>query len=165
MKTRKSSHRQLLFISSVLVFSIFLVTACHKDKNNTTPTNKTYTISGNASGSQVVPSVADSGTATISGTFSTQNNMLITTTNWSNLTGRATSGGFYQGASGVNGSLIGTAWALPLADSTGTGTFSDTMTLTADQATQLTTGNWYYILGTTANPNGEVRGQVTATPQ
>jgi len=26
-------------------------------------------------------------------------------------------------------------------------------------------GNWYYTIGTAMNTNGEVRGQITATPQ
>jgi hypothetical protein len=38
------------------------------------------------------------------------------------------------------------------------------MTLTDAQATNLTNGGWYYSYGTAANPTGEVRGQITATP-
>jgi hypothetical protein len=48
-------------------------------------------------------------------------------------------------------------------DSTGTSSNTGTMTLTADQATQLINGNWYYTIGTAANPNGEIRGQITAS--
>ncbi len=165
MKANGNFSRKLLVISSMFLFSVFVFTACNKDNDNkNNNTNKTYSITGNASGSQVVPALPDSGTATISGTYSTATGQLITMTNWTNLTGAPTSGGFYTGATGTNGTLVGSAWALP-SGLANTGSFADTMTLTADQATQLTTGNWYYSLGTTANPNGEVRGQITATPQ
>ena len=165
MKTKGNFSRHLLVTSSMFFFSVLVFTACHKDNNdNNNNTNKTYTISGNASGSQVVPAVADSGTATISGTYNQSTGQLITMTSWTNLTAGPTIGGFYTGASGTNGTLIGSNWALA-SGLTGTGSFADTMTLTADQATQLTTGNWYFLLGTVANPNGEVRGQITATAQ
>ena len=71
-----------------------------------------FTISGNAGGSQVVPAVTDSGTATISGTYSSSTRQLITTTNWTNLTVGPTTGGFYVGATGTNGTLVGSDWAL-----------------------------------------------------
>jgi hypothetical protein len=164
MKTKGNLARHLLVTSSMFFFSVLVFTACHKDNNSKNNTNKTYTISGNASGSQVVPAVADSGTATIAGTYNSSTGQLITTTTWTNLTGGPTLGGFYTGASGTNGALIGSSWALG-SGLTATGSFADTMTLTADQATQLTTGNWYFLLGTAANPNGEVRGQITATAQ
>jgi len=164
MKTNGNFARQLLVTSSMFLFSVFVFTACHKDNDNKNNTNKTYTISGNGSGSQVVPAVADSGTATISGTYSSGTGQLITMTNWTNLTGGPTTGGFYIGASGTNGILVGDNWALG-SGLTSTGSFADTLTLTVDQATQLTTGNWYFLLGTVANPNGEVRGQIVATPQ
>ena len=165
MRTKGNFARHLLVTSLMFFFSVLVFTACHKDNDNkNNNTNKTYTISGNASGSQVVPAVADSGTATIAGTYSSSTGQLITMTNWTNLTGGPTMGGFYIGASGTNGALVGSNWALGNG-LTSTGSFADTLTLTADQATQLTTGNLYFLLGTVANPNGEVRGQITATPQ
>jgi CHRD domain len=164
MKTRKSLKEQLLFISSIFLLSSFVLIACHKDKTSTPTTNKMYTITGNASGAQVVPAVSDSGTATITGTFNQGTGMLTTTTSWTNLTGAPTIGAFYSGAPDSTGPIVGSAWALP-GGLTANGSFNDTMTLSAAQAAQLTAGNWYYQLGTTANPNGEVRGQITATAQ
>lgn len=165
MKTGKILAKRFLFVPVTLLLGAFLFTACHKDSNDkNTPANKTYTISGSANGSQVVPALTDSGSGSISGTYSSSTGQLITTTTWSNLTGAPTIGGYYTGAMGVNGTLIGSAWALGSGLS-GTGSFADTTTLTADQATQLTSGNWYYLLGTAANPTGEIRGQITATAQ
>lgn len=163
MKTRNSAG-SVLFVFSFVIFSTFVFTSCDKkneDKNND---KTTYSISGNASTSQVVPAVTGSGTATISGTYNSDNGQMITTTTWTNLSGAPITGGFYQGAAGVNGSLIGDLWSLGTG-LTATGTFSDTTIITSEQATQLKGGNLYYSLATAANPNGEVRGQLTATAQ
>jgi len=164
MKTRRNLVSRLLFVASFGILGAFAFTACNKkddDKNN----NKTmYSISGNASTGQVVPAVSGTGTAAITGTYNSGNGLLITSTTWSNLSGVPITGGFYMGASGTNGSLIGDLWSLGTSLST-SGTFSDTTTLTADQATALKSGSVYYSLATSTNPNGEVRGQLTATAQ
>jgi hypothetical protein len=164
MKAQKNVGRRLLFVSSIIFLTVFMLAACDKKDDNNNNSNTMYTISGNASGNQVVPAVTDSGTATISGTYDAGTKQLITTTNWSNLTGAPTGGGYYSGASGVNGTIIGSPWTFE-SGLTGTGMRIDTTTLTSDQETQLTGGNWYYSLATTANPGGEVRGQITATAQ
>jgi len=164
MKTTRNLAGRVLFVSSLVFLSAFAFTSCDKkddDKNNS---NAMFAISGNASSSQVVPSVTGSGTATIAGTYNSGNGQMITTTNWTNLSGAPITGGFYMGAAGVNGALIGDLWSLGTG-LTATGTFSDTTTLTSEQATALKSGNLYYSLATAANPNGEVRGQLTATPQ
>jgi hypothetical protein len=146
-----------------VLLTFFLMTACKDDDDPSTNNNvKTYTLSGNANGSQMVPSVAGTGTGTFSGTYNPQTRVMTYTTNWNGLTGAPTSGGFYGGASGSNGTAIGSAWTIP-SGATETGTMNGTMTLTADQAAQLTGGNMYYTMGTATNPNGEMRGQITAT--
>jgi CHRD domain-containing protein len=164
MKTRRNPVSRLLSIASFVILGTMVFTACDKkneDKNN----SKTmYSISGNASTSQVVPSVSGTGTAAITGTYNSGNGQMITTTTWTDLSGVPISGGFYTGAAGTNGSLIGDLWSLGTGLAT-SGTFSDTTTLTSEQATALKGGNIYYSLATAANPNGEVRGQLTATPQ
>jgi hypothetical protein len=57
---------------------------------------------------------------------------------------------------------VGTPWTFA-SGSTGTGSTSGKMTLTEEQAQQLMNGNWYYSYGTSANPNGEVRGQISTS--
>jgi CHRD domain-containing protein len=158
MKTKTSSTIKA-FIAIFILISIVAV-SCKKDK--TTTNNTPYTLSGNASGSQVVPSVTGNGTGTFTGSYNPANNTMTYTTNWSNLTGAPTSGGFYNGASGSAGTAVGTPWTMGT-DWTGTGTYSGTMQLTPAQATQLTGGNWYYSMGTATNANGEIRGQISAT--
>jgi hypothetical protein len=139
-----------------LLLSIALP-ACDDDKDNVN--NSPYTIGGNANGSQMVPSV--SGTGTISGKYDPSTRSLTYTSNWSGLTGAPSSGGFYNGASGVNGTARGTPWTFD-SNATGTGSNTGTMTLTSEQAQQLTSGNWYYTYGTAINTGGEVRGQISA---
>ncbi|MGZ3952322.1 MAG: CHRD domain-containing protein [Flavisolibacter sp.] len=160
MKNEFSVTKKILLISSIVVMIALVFTSCKKDKNNST--SQTYAISGTASGSQMVPSVSGNGSATITGTYDPNTRVLTYTTSWTGLSGAPTSGGFYSGASGSNGTLVGSSWTLGTGLSSA-GTFSGTTTLTADQASQLTSGNWYYTLGTANNPTGEVRGQITAT--
>lgn len=164
MKTRKNLTMRTFFIFSIIALGAISFTSCDKKSDDKKNSSSMFAINGSASSSQVVPPVSGGGTASITGTYNSGNGQLITTTNWSNLSGVPTTGGFYQGAAGVNGSLIGDLWSLGTALTT-SGTFSDTTTLTSEQATELKNGNVYFSLATAANPNGEVRGQLTATPQ
>src|SRR5918993_820357 len=84
----------------VLLLSFFLIAACDDDDDdplvNKTP--RTYTVSGNANGSQMVPSVAGTGTGTFTGTYNADTRVMTYTTNWNGLTGAPIVGGFYGGA-------------------------------------------------------------------
>lgn len=162
MKTLFSTlrFRPLLFAS--MLMGLFLVSSCDKDDDDDMVDNRPYTISGNASGAQMVPAVTGTGTGTITGSYNPEDRTLTYTSNWTGLTGMPTSGGFYTGASGTSGTAVGSAWTLPT-DATVTGSYNGTMTLTQEEANQLLSGNWYYSYGTTANSTGEVRGQITAT--
>jgi hypothetical protein len=164
MKTKRNFVRKITMVTSIALLSAFAfgISSCDKDDDDDNNNMRTYAISGNASGTQMVPSVAGSGTGTISGTYDPNTRMLTYTTGWTGLSGAPTSGGFYYGASGVNGTAVGSPWTLGTG-LTGTGTMNGTMTLSAEQGDQLTNGNWYYSYGTSANPTGEVRGQITAT--
>ncbi|RYD54164.1 MAG: CHRD domain-containing protein [Sphingobacteriales bacterium] len=159
MKTSffKNKFMAMLVAGSICVGGF---TSCDDDDDATLMDN--YTISGNAAGSQMVPAVTGTGTGTITGTYNPNNRVLTYNTTWSGLTGAPTGGGFYNGATGVSGTAVGTPWTFD-ATATGTGSRTGTMTLTEAQATQLTSGNWYYGYGTTANGGGEIRGQITAT--
>lgn len=136
------------------------LSAC--DDYDEKPDNRPYTVSGDASGSQMVPAVSGTGTGSIDGTYDPATRSLTFTSNWNGLTGPPSSGGFFRGASGTNGTAVGTPWTF--ADgSIETGSMNGTMTLTSEQARDMLDGGWYYTFGTTANPGGEVRGQITAT--
>ncbi|MCW3074496.1 MAG: hypothetical protein JWP69_1565 [Flaviaesturariibacter sp.] len=159
---RKSTvfSRRLTILASLAC--TLLVSSCDKDDDDDNNTNQMYTLSGNASGNQMVPSVSGTGTGTISGSYNANTNTLNYTTNWTGLTGAPTGGGFYAGNSGQAGTLVGSNWTMG-SNLTSTGTHSGQMTLTDAQETQFLNGGWYYSMRTAANTGGEIRGQITAT--
>lgn len=152
-----------MMVVSTVLCSVLIV-SCDKDDNNDDSNGRNYTVSGNAAGNQVVPSAGGTGNATMNGTYNDASNMLTYNTSWNGLSGAPNSGNFYRGTAGMNGTTTGTAWTYP-AGTMATGTRSGTMTLTDAQEADFKSGQWYYSYGTTANPNGEVRGQMTAVPQ
>jgi len=101
----------------------------------------------------------------LSGTFDSTNNRLIYTITWSGLSGDATDAHFHgPAAAGANADVL-----IPLRVTVNgvNGTASDTLTV-ADSVqsvfrTAILSGNVYYNLHTTANPDGEIRGQVGTT--
>lgn len=155
MKTIENGKRIFAAVIVGLLFFSLIVSSCKKDS----PNMKTYTITGNATGSQVVPAVSGTGTATLSGTFDRSSNMLNYTLSWNGLTGPPTGGGFYAGAAGANGTAVGTAFIYgdtPLPN----GSISGSVALTNEQGTELMSGNIYYSISTATNVGGEVRSQV-----
>jgi hypothetical protein len=162
MRTAMRILKSTMVISVMAASSALFLSSCHKDNDN--DNLRTYSISGTASGNQMVPIVTGSGSGTISGNYDPNTHVLTYTTTWTNLTGAPTSAGFYIGATGVAGAAVGDPWNLG-AGLSGTGSFSSSMTLTSEQDSQLTGGSWYYLYGTVANPNGEIRGQIIATQQ
>ena len=147
----------VLFLSAVVI-------SCDDDNDNPNANNNPYTVNGIANGDQMVPdTVKESGSSTITGSYDPVTGQLIYTTNWANLTGDPIGGGIYNGAAGTVGTAVDTTW---FADSLVVNPQSgrlDTMVLTTDQANQLIAGTWYYLLKTIKYPDGEVRGQMTAT--
>jgi len=154
--------RSILF-AATLVFGSIVFNGCDKDDDDDN-NNKMYTVSGTANGTQMVPSVTGTGTANLTGIYDANTNVLTYTSTWTGLTGAPTSAAFYSGASGTSGAIIGSNWTLG-SGLTATGTFSGSITLTDAQETQLLAGGIYYTYNTTAHASGEVRGQLTATPQ
>ncbi len=161
MKKNFFGGTKFMALLAIVLVSSFVLVSCSKDDENVVD-NRPYTLSGTANSAQAVPVASGTGTGTISGSFDPATNQLSYTTNWTGLSGAPTTGGFYTGASGVAGTAVGTPWTFD-ATATATGSNTGTMTLTSEQAAQLLSGNWYYTYGTTANPSGEIRGQITAT--
>jgi hypothetical protein len=138
----------------------FVFTSCDEDQEDVG--SNMYSISGNANGSQMVPTVTGNGSATITGTYDANTNTLIYTTTWTGLSGNATTGGFFAGNAGQSGTAVGSAWTFG-ANAGASGTQSGQVTLTDAQETQLLNGGLYYTIGTATRQSGEVRGQITAT--
>jgi hypothetical protein len=159
MKKRKS-FLHVLMVSSIVLAGLFTLSACEKDDND--DDDNMYTISGNASGAQVVPSVSGSGSGTITGTFDRDTRTMVYTSTWTGLTDGPTSASFYSGTAGTAGTAVGVTWSLPR-PTTGTGAISGSIVLSQEQTDELLNGGWYYSYTTTANPTGEIRGQISAT--
>ena len=120
-----------------------------------------YSISGNGSGSQTVPTSSNNnGTGTMTGNYNSSTKVMTYTSTWTNLTSAPIAGGLYTGAVGIVGTSI-SAWSFG-SGGAASGSFSGSVTLTADQEAQLFAGKCYYLLSTTANVSGEIRGQITA---
>ena len=100
-----------------------------------------------------VPAAAGSATATLD----TETRKLDYTASWSGLTGPATMAHFHGPADpGKNAGV-----QVKLGDANPTSPATGSATLTEEQVTQLTAGQWYANVHTAANPGGEIRGQLT----
>lgn len=164
MKNRFKLNTKWSYAAVLLATGLF-VASCDKDDDDNDDSKKvTYTISGNANGQQMNPAVDRPGTATFNGTLDSSRSEFRFTTNWQNLTSRPTNASFYNGLSGTTGDSIGTAWTL---DTTmiNSGSYTDTLRLSAEQMDQLLNGRWYYMFKTDSFSTGEIRGQLSAVRQ
>ena len=114
------------------------------------------TMNVELSGRQQVPPVETSGTGQIAVTFNTETRELNWALDYSELSSDATAAHFHGPADPGE-----TAPPVVPVDEFEDGA-KGSATLTEDQAEQLMAGKWYFNLHTENNPNGELRGQVTA---
>lgn len=118
----------------------------------------TYPINVTFSGLQETPANASPGTGTFVGTYNDATDSLIYTVTFSGLSANVTAAHFHAAPPGIAaGVLIG-----PGGFPTGvmSGTFTDTLVLTASQEDSLTRGLFYFNIHTTAFPAGEIRAQI-----
>lgn len=120
-----------------------------------------YLISGSASASREVPPNSSTGTANLSGTYDTERNELDYVISWSGLTGSITEAHFAGPA--LDGAVAGNIHDISISTNGTNGNVSGTITVADSTETHLLSGRVYYNLHTAANPNGEVRGQVSLT--
>lgn len=117
------------------------------------------TMTARLSGESEVPPVSNNGSGTVEAILNKQTNVLSWTVTYSGLSGPATGAHFHGPAlAGQNAGVV-----VPMAGSLAS-PISGAATLTAAQAADLQAGKWYVNLHTAANPNGEIRGQVTVQP-
>src|SRR5262249_6132137 len=105
--------------------------------------------------------VTTNGTGTITGTYDKNTNVLNYTITWTGLSGPPVAAHFHGPADRNTAAAVLVPITLPT-NAAAAGTLTGTATLTDQQETDMLAGLWYYNLHTTANPNGEIRGQVTA---
>jgi hypothetical protein len=148
-----------LFLSAALIVSTLFV-SCSKEDNGGM-TDKTYSTTGNADGSQMNPSNTSTGTGTLTGTYNARTNVWQYNISWTNL---STTAGLVQvyGPAGVG---VNAALLFPLSITTpgASGSASGNVTLTDAQETALLANNTYFTISSTTFPSGEIRGQITAT--
>lgn len=149
---------QLVFVAALLVSTVFV--SCTKDDAGVE--DQTYTTTGSASGSQMSPSNGSTGTGTLSGSYDARTNIWQYTINWTNLTATAGLVQVYGPATaGVNASLL-----FPLSITTPgvSGSATGSVTLSDAQETILLANNMYYTISSATYTGGEIRGQITASP-
>lgn len=149
---------QLLFGVALVVSTVFI--SCVKDNDDAN--DQTYSTTGNADGTKMNPSNASTASGTLTGTYDARVNVWSYTINWTNLS--ATAGlvqVFGPAAVGVNGSLL-----FPLSITTPgvSGSASGSVTLTDAQEAILLANNMYYTISSSNYANGEIRGQIIASP-
>src|SRR3954465_15585168 len=107
-------------------------------------------------GGSEVPPTTSQGTGNVTATYDTTSKKLAWKGTVSDLSGNATAAHFHGPAEpGKNAGVLVPALGIT------TGPFEGSATLTDDQAKALMAEQTYFNIHTAANPNGEVRGQVT----
>jgi len=163
MKTRINYCKTFFTLLATSLVTCSLLVACDKNDDDVNDNDNMYTLSGSAAGSKEIPTNATTGTATLSGSYNKATNAFTYTITWAGLTGNVSVAHFHAPATA-------TETASPMLDITigtnGTsGTVSSTATVTDAFENALLDGKIYYNLHTVAYPNGEIRSQVTASPQ
>jgi hypothetical protein len=106
--------------------------------------------------SSEVPTKDSAGTGTLTATLDTETNELKYHVEFSGLTGPVVAAHFHgPAAEGVNAKPQIPVKASPIASP-----IEGKATVTPEQAKDLMDGKWYFNLHTSANPGGEIRGQV-----
>ena len=147
-------------LTVVFAVSTLLFVSCDNNDDDDM-NNESYAISGSASGSQEVPSVTTAATGTISGTYDARTNSLTYSINWNGLSNIVTGLHFHGPA--VVGQEAGVIHPLTITTNGTTGGASGTVTLADTTEAHLIAGKLYYNIHTVLNPDGEIRGQLTAT--
>src|SRR6187402_853 len=141
------------FCPTTKLVTIAFFTIIHLSVSATVfPINVTF------SGLQETPANGSAGTGTFVGTYNDATDSLIYTINFSGLSANVTAAHFHAAPPGIAaGVLIG-----PGGFPTGvmSGSFTDTLVLTASQEDSLKRGLFYFNIHTSAFPGGEVRAQI-----
>ena len=106
--------------------------------------------------SSEVPAKDSTGTGTLTATLDTDTNEFKYHVEFNGLTGGVVAAHFHgPAAEGVNAKP-----QLPIKASSIASPIEGKATLTAEQAKDVADGKWYFNLHTSANPGGEIRGQI-----
>ncbi|GGG29980.1 CHRD domain-containing protein [Hymenobacter glacieicola] len=126
--------------------------ACEKENEKTAPASDTVQMTATLNSKNEVTPTTSAATGTMTGTYNKTTRELNYTVTYQGMT--ATSGHFHRGAAGVDGNAFVTY------ANAGTPPITGTTVLSEADAALLMKGEVYVNLHTTANPKGEIRGQV-----
>ena len=153
----------LVIIAVALTATFSVISACNSTRSNT-PTiaktaDSTIMLVARLASSNEVPPKTSAASGMVKASFDTQTNLLSWTVTYTGLTGPASAGHFHgPAASGMNAGVV-----LPLSGDLQS-PIKGMATLNTAQTNDLMAGKWYMNLHTSANPNGEIRGQVSVKP-
>ena len=143
MKTNYSLIRTAMIATALTLVSIAAQAA-------------TITLKADLKASTEVPPKDSVGKGTLTATLDTGSNELKYHVEFSGLTGPVVAAHFHgPAAEGVNAKP-----QIPIKTSPIASPIDGSTTITPEQAKDLIDGKWYFNLHTTANPGGEIRGQV-----
>ena len=144
----------------IAVVSVIGFSSCEKDNDEII--EDTYTLSGTASGVQVVPEVTTTATGSITGSYNARNNQMQYNFSWTGLTESAMDSVSIYGpaTAGANGNLIGRVAVTTPGIS---GSAMGGATLSEEEEAVLLDNEWYFVVGNSTYPDGEIRGQITAS--
>jgi hypothetical protein len=142
-----------------LIFAQFLFATAFTLVNPTNAHATVYTIDLALSGQNEVPPNPTTGTGILTGTYDDASNALNFTLIFNGLIAPVVAAHFHGPADpGVNGPVQVPLAGFPVGVTSGT--YSNTIILTAEQESQLLCGKWYVNVHTAAFPGGEIRSQV-----
>ena len=134
----------------ILLFSVFFLSA----KATTYPINVTF------SGLQEVPANNSTATGTFVGTYNDATDSLIYTVTFNGLSANATAAHFHAAVPTFSGGIYINITGIPFPTGVMSGTFTDTLVLTAGQEDTLKRGLMYFNIHSSAFPGGEIRAQL-----
>lgn len=160
MSMKKFNLLRVFSLSAIIAATSLVLVACEKD-DDVLDNERTYAVSGNASGSQEVPAVTTTATGTLNGTYNSKTNTLDYTINWTGLSNVVTGIHFHGPA--MVGAEAGVIHGLTISTNGVSGTSTGSLAIADSTESHLLGGKIYYNIHTALNPDGEIRGQVTAT--
>lgn len=137
---------------SVTVITVLTLVGCNAGTMNKDQT----TLVAKLTAASEVPANASKGVGTLKGDVDNKTSVLNWTIDYSDLSGPVTAAHFHGPAAEGNNADV----AVPITGNLAS-PIKGTATLTATHMQELLDGKWYVNLHTAANPDGEIRGQVT----
>ena len=137
---------------SVTVLTVLTLVGCNTGTMNKDQT----TLVAKLNAASEVPANTSKGAGTLKGDVDNKTSVLNWTIDYSGLSGTVTAAHFHGPAAEGNNADV----AVPITGNLAS-PIKGTATLTATQMQELLDGKWYVNLHTAANPDGEIRGQIS----